>query len=598
MTCAPASWGGTNEKGIRDHMSRFNQGHQQRVFDPVLLAGQPQPSVMPLSERSIEFVFMCCCQSPTFLAEARLAIQPHHFDEAAETHFSILWKVLCQAADAYNATMTFETLAAMLDATLVSDGRLRAEVEYDLLRADQFGLLWSMINCPVQPMDLLHGRTVLRQFLHERAVVTPLRRFMAQGFNGSYAETLPNFLQSVQDQAERIQSMDVLPLVSVTPARGSAIEPPNVFNRTGIPWIDQGLGGQRVGDANGILGVTGGGKTTLAIHMAVESARTAWAEACESQQAPGLTIFITGEEEGKKITPRVQSAAFQISRRKLETLSDWGQLSTPGNLEAYERALGQVQGEQLSEVERYDIGCMWLSKTFELLDFSGSEKFPHAGEGYITEMVGMIDRIQQRTQQPIRSIFIDWAGTLCRRYMDANNMDDSRLRHLLSAFGANVRRQLAERFRCTAWIMHQVKAESCDKSPTKLMHHTDSAECKAFAVELSVCGCIGVPDQATGCRYINWSKVRYVPTHNISPSILRINDTFASIDEVSHRYGVDETGLRFVTQEDLRQLAGTEATHERRAVMSGPPGMRRDMEPQNGQGTAASGADLSLLDNF
>ena len=577
-------------------MSRFNQG--QRGNDPVLLAGLPQPSVMPLSERSIEFIFMCCCQSPPFLAEARLAIQPHHFDEGTETHFSILWKVLCQAADSYGCQMTFETLAAMLDATLVADGRLRAEVEYDLLRADQFGLLWSMINCPVQPMDLLHGRTVLRQFLHERAVVTPLRRFMAQGFNGSYAETLPTFLQTVQDQANRIQAMDAMPLVSVTPARGTPLEPANEFQRTGIPWIDNSLGGQRVGDANGIIGVTGGGKTTLAIHMAVESARTAWAEATERQQTPGLTIFITGEEEGKKIRPRVQSAAFQISRRKLETLTDWSQLSTPGNLEPYERNLGQVQGEQLSEVERYDIGSMWLSKTFEMFDLSGSEKFPHAGEGYIPEMVGFIDRLQQQRQQPIRSIYIDWAGTLCRRYMDANNMDDSRLRHLLSSFGQLVRRQLAEKFRCAAWIMHQVRAEDCDKSPTKLMHHSQSSECKAFAVELSVCGCIGVPDKSTGCRYINWSKVRYAPDQNITPSILRINDTFASIDEVSHRYGVDETGLRFVTQEDLRQLAGTEATHERRAAMSGPPGMRRDMEPQNGQGTAASGADLSVLDSY
>ncbi len=130
--------------------------------------------------------------------------------------------------------------------------------------------------------------------------------------------------------------------------------------------------------------------------------------------------------------------------------------------------------------------------------------------------------------------------------------------------------------------MHQIKTSMLTAAPTKLFHHGDAAEATAFAAELSVCGCIGVPDRETGCRRLNWSKVRYRPGEEVQPLTIKIHRQFSMIDNVTHQYGVDDSGTRFALLTDIARTQGAEAARARVPASAGPRGLRSRPDPGDG----------------
>jgi len=204
-------------------------------------------------------------------------------------------------------------------------------------------------------------------------------------------------------------------------------------------------------------------------------------------------------------------------------MQDWDELTTQANLEPYERRLSLSPSggnEVRSEWERHQQNYPCLRDCFELFDMSGSEQFPHAGEGFVPEIVANIEAVlRQRHHPQLRSVFIDWAGILVQRHMSAIGARDDALRHYLTRFIGECRRNIAEAFSCTVWVMHQIKGSMITASPTKLFHHGEAAEASAFGAEMSVCACIGAPDRETGCRRLNFSKVRSSPWSDHSPRL-------------------------------------------------------------------------------
>jgi len=557
--------------------------NQQLSLDPALIAQQPQPTEAALEPQSIEWMLICCAHNPQLLSEARSLIGSHHF-LPHESPLRLIWEAVCRSYDEVGG-VTFETLAHYADVALRNDPNstlTQQQVQY-IFQPDPAGLIFNIAqpDAEMNDLNIQHGRKVLKQFAHERTVVDPLRRVMHPGFNAGIPANLPAFLKTIEQQQTRLSTLDSLPLVTAAPEFGSAIAQPMVFKATGIPFVDTPLGGQRVGDANGIIGVTGGGKTTLAVHMAASMANACYVEAKENGTEPELVVYITVEESAQKLWPRLWSAAFSIPREKLETMTDWNILSTQANMQMYEQRNQQDQKHPLSESERYQMGQVWLNKCFHLLDLSGSEEHPEAGRGGIDEIVGYVYRIAEQTGRRIRAVFIDYAGLVVEQYLQSQGgMDERNYRLLLKTFGNDCRKRIAEQFGTTCWIVHQLKGDVGKSSPIKLMHHTDAAESKDFAVNLAVCGCIGTPDPRSGCRRLNWSKLRYRPNEKVAPVTLKIHDMFATMFDASSLFQIDEAGRQFITRDDAREIGGTEAATQRQQAMTGPGGMRNTSRPQ------------------
>lgn len=545
--------------------------HQRNQHDPALIAQQPLQTQAALAPSAIEWLLICFANDQQLFQEARELIAPHHF-KPNETPLRIMYEALCLSHDRYNGA-TYETVASIVSDMLAQDQRvILTDVQQQIIfRRDEHGLIWQICNPTDVATEITNrafSRDLLRRFAHERTIVEPLRHVMNPGFNQGVPAGLDKFLTTINTQQSRLSTLNLIPEANLTPSIGTPLVSSSVFVKTGVPFIDEPFKGQRVGDCNGIIGPTGGGKTTLAVHMAVAGAKQAWAEAQLSGQTPGLTIFITAEESAEKLRPRIWSAFFSIPRSKLEVLTDWGELTQPGRLDPYELKMQDAQQYKLSEIERYQLCAPQLESCLRVLDLSGSEAFPNAGAGYIPELVSYLSRYQV----PIRAVYIDYAGIFCERFMQSQGMDEKNYRYLLKTFGDRCRLEIAARFNCTVWVLHQLKGAVGKAAPTKLMHHSEAGESADFANNMAVCGCLGIADPHTGCRRLNWSKCRYVSADKIVPPTLRINDQFALMEDVSTLFLPTDSG-QFLSPSDRREVHSA-ADLTRHIPVGGPPGMR------------------------
>lgn len=527
--------------------------------EPALIAQQVQPATPKMTTQLIDVMFIGMCRSMSFFDEVHRFLKPDYFP-LVEGHYRVLFDVMCQLRPRHNLFNHTLLYTECFDYINTNPTACDISLSERLLRKDGYGLLFVAFTEQVDRVSLTQCRDYLQRFLFERIVASPLRMFMETVAKDATPTNLTMFLDVLQDRRREIQTVDTLPVVDIMPDADQEMEPPSIFNKTGVDFIDKPLGGQREGDANGILGVTGAGKSTLAAHMGVSMARTEFARAQKAGCLPRISVIFTYEEDAKKMKPRIWSAAAQIRRDKLEQLTKpREQLTHAGCLEEYELKLAGDGEDKEGEYERWQKARCWLRETLWIVDMSGSEKFPNAGSGYVEEIASVLEGIKLLTGgRDYLSVLIDFAGLVCERYQQAQQMDDSRLRHLLKGFGDQCRREISERFRCTTWIFHQIAPSKATESPTKALHHSMAAEAKAFAEFLSLCGCLGIPDSKTGCRLLNWSKTRYARTETVEPVLLRINDLFACFENVADAYQVDEAGRAFVATEIARRFHGDE----------------------------------------
>lgn len=543
--------------------------------DPAIAAQRPlntQPKIQPAA---LEWLLISCVHDLQFFAEVRQLIAPHHF-HPYEAPLRIAFEAMCISVDSYSG-ITFDTLRTITD-SLISQNQsiVLTDVQKNLIfRNDEEGLLYQLTNPVGIVFDSVNqrlARDLLRRFAHERTVVDPLRHVMNPGFNQGVPSNLEGFLDKINKQTARLTTLQQVPEVDIAPAIGTQLQQSNIFQQTGISWIDNALGGQREGDCNGLIGPTGGGKTTLAIHMAAAAAKQCWTDAQTTGEKPRLVVFFSAEEAGVKLRPRLWSVFFQIARDKLERLNDWSTLTTQDRLDQYEIDMQKEQPYKLSETERYMMYSPQLQQCLKIVDVSGSEEFPNAGNGFIPELVSYLSRYDQ----PIHSVFIDYAGILCERYMNASGKTDPfYYRQLLKGFGDQCRKQISEAFKCTTWVLHQAKGDAGNTSPTRLMHHTDAGESKDFAVNMAVCGCLGVEDPTSGCRRFDFSKVRYKSHEDVPPLVLRINDRFAKMEDVTSQYVIDKAKRRFLKANEANAINGLGAV----LPQAGPAGLARDDNP-------------------
>lgn len=565
--------------------------------DTITVAQQslgPEDRVVPAM---LDVIFMALLRNTAFQDEARRFVSVNQFNPVTEAHYALLWDVLTHM-QAEGLACSSTTVCTEIHRVLHNNPMcIHPSFHPLLLQQDQQGLVWSAFTSPDADIDVNAARVYLRQFLRERLIATPLRRFMEGVEPGETPMGLDDFLTTLGRQREMIQSLHTLPLVATVPGLTDTLAPSAVMHPSGIDWIDSRITGFREGDVVGVLGVTGGGKSTLGAHIAVAGAKREYTHASREGREGRWIAFFTYEEDVKKMQPRIWSAGMQIKRDRLADLTNPSvQLSTRESLQDYERNLfGPNSTETSCEQERWQAASVWLNKHLALFDMSGSSDFPNAGKGYIPEVVAYLDAYQQRMQTFPLTVILDYVGLMCRNYIAHNNMREEQLRTLLTEFGNTARREIAERFRCTVVGLHQIAPSEGGKSPIALLHHTMAQESKAFAENMAACACIGNADQQTGCRRINWSKIRYKPQEQVEPITVRINDEYSLMDDVSAAYVVDEASRRFITHDAAAQMHGSAAvaagaaTAEARAtqVSANPPAIETHMgraAPGGGEG--------------
>lgn len=524
--------------------------------------GRHQPVI---TKDDLVFLFIHLLRCRSVYLDAKELLVPTHFNAATESHFAVMWAAAVSLIETYG-NVTYSALRYEIIRRLSSDQfAVSKALEFELLREDHYGILYSIMNVPDQDLMPAMASDVLRRLLQERAVVRPLQQRLQQSHN-SYPTDIAALMAEINNRVTRIQGIGVLPVASQMQPWGSQLTvSPQIYNPTGIGFIDRYIRGQRPGDCNGALGVFGAGKTTLAIQYCMSQAKLFWS--ANQQGACPLSVMVSYEEETEKLLPRLWSCAARIHRARIELLmgGQWSQLSRAGNLNQYDHD-AQPDNVQLgmpvaSEHERYEAASVWYNRAFVLVDMSGAPPFEGAGRGGVSELRAVLDRISAARGQPIGSVYIDYAKIMASRYMQYNNIRQDDFRFQIGGLGNKLREQIAIPMGATVWLAHQFAPDQNKRAPTTLLSHEDASESKSFAENMPLCMCLGVRDKGTGCSIINWSKMRYgAEDHTqLPPAIVKIDWRYSVLDDVSEAYTLDLTSRSIVDRQAANQLGGTSA---------------------------------------
>lgn len=530
----------------------------QEIRDVVAYSQRPLVTEQALESSAIEFLLIICGTNKTLYLETKRQLQLNYFrdDEAIQ---KVVWLAIDESWQQFHG-VTYETLSTLVQREITTNGMVLMQHHIaGLFTRSNEGLLHAIANpdITVTGTNSELARDTLRRLVIARGVFSPMRRIMQTVGQNQVPSDLYNILTSATKVHMQANAVSELPVVDMAPEFGSQLESQVELVSSGTQFIDTALGGQRDGEVLGILGPTGGGKTTLGVHLAVANANWCWVTGQTAGKRPKFVIYVTAEESAVLLRPRVWSAFFRMQRGRAATPDPFSIMTTPDTLLPYERDDQRGQARVMSESERYVLRRPILNTCFAVLDISGSAEFPNAGTGYIDELEAHITRlVEARDGQELSMVVIDYAGIIVQRHMEFNGTDEKKRRILLKYFGNNCKRQIAERFKCAVWVLHQLNGDVAvgAGTATKRITHSEASDSKSFAENLVACGVLGNADPNHGIRLLNWSKTRNKANETVVPTMLKIHPDFSLMMDVSDQYVVSTSGSGFMSASEAASV--------------------------------------------
>ena len=157
-----------------------------------------------------------------------------------------------------------------------------------------------------------------------------------------------------------------------------------------------------------------------------------------------------------------------------------------------------------SEQERYEHVRQIFERHCRVLDRARSTCLPldQRPVDFVREQLEEVAK-----NGPIRGVVIDTLGTLVKQFSPVGDENsDERIRDLIGSFASEAREQIADRFQCSVWLLHDLNDVAHYRSPVARQSHLFAADCNHFGRDLDVCVAIGNLDCITGVFLIHRSK--------------------------------------------------------------------------------------------
>lgn len=461
------------------------------------------PEVTPrLSVDDIEMMLLHIIRLPNLFIQARNQLKPEHFDNRVEIEYAVLWRavltVSSKSANKLPENGAVRRLSAEIKRMLnINPDLLITEQLEDLIDNDNGFVPW-IYSVAENELFETEGRTLLETFLRERTVIDPLKQFI-NDIGDANPININNMLNSIKEQQLKIQTVRKDPIQVALPDNWEI--KPIELTPIHVPFLDAYMGGQANGEAYGILGPTGVGKTTLGIMIAVEGALYQQIIAPSDSEMRHWYFFTFESSVDPEIRSRVISYAAKIDRN---VLMKGEKLSTSDTLKKYELERWRDNlkaGQKMpGETERYEAVKPKLQRNLWLVDMSGSDPDnPSVGSGGVEEIADLLAMEADKGKR-IGGVVIDYVGIAVKRQLDAAGIAYDQLRHYVGGYGDKVRRLISAQFKCPAWLLHQFTGEVNKRAPTAKMHHADAAEAKNFADNLWYCFNLGTKSNENVCQ--------------------------------------------------------------------------------------------------
>jgi hypothetical protein len=337
---------------------------------------------------------------------------------------------------------------------------------------------------------------------------------------------------------------------------------PSPLFSTGCEIFDRLIGGQADGETYGFIAPIGAGKTTVAIQLAVATARIL-SRAADNGGTLRHSYFFSYEDTIHAHACRALCFASEIDR-------DQGSFppvpqSCRGSLKPYEieryRREGKCDIINLpGERERLEAAYSDLNRNFHLVDFNSLSK---KGPGYrgIAEIKAYLEtQIEKSGHQP-GMVVIDYCGKAVEREIEFEGGDLLReFSGRIGEFTKGCRTSIASHFGVPVWITHQVRGAAIGKPANAELGVGDAAESRVFADSLNFLFAMAQPDSGHHVARLNLAK----SSRNFNSArseLVRVNGPFARIDPAGAEYTVDSRTRRITPI-----LANNTARTSRRAT--------------------------------
>lgn len=351
-------------------------------------------------------------------------------------------------------------------------------------------------------------------------------------------DRLDSFFKDMAQQAELAQSVTMEALSEPFPENDPLLHGAVIRHPTGISTFDMYMqGGQSPGEVYGFCGPPGSCKTMVGIQLAVSAALYYQTLPSDKSSKPPMVYLVLWEGPMDYIKRRILSFCAEIDIRSLEQGFD--RLSTgEADLKDYERlryASSAFTGQKrLSERERLDIARKRLNTNFRIIDFTGQGGQQAQASLLCGGARAVIDKDQQQNDQcGVGLIVLDYAGLAVRKYLAAHGRKMEELRHHLVAWGGNAKAELAERFQCPVWCLHQLGTEAAARPAGSVPKMTDSAEARNFLENMDFGFYVGVPNKDNLCVV---AMVKQRRAGRMPERIWQIDGRFNKVIDVSQSY--------------------------------------------------------------
>lgn len=500
----------------------------------------------PLSPAEMEDLMVYLLRSGPVRNQAVSMLSPQHFDPEKEAHYAALWKTVQNMADRYPNSLNYRAVRNEVLRELRARGdEIDLSLQADLIsepRLDRrIGFLYHAFQV-VQDhqLDSRYGIDLLQQFLTDRAVSMPLRSLFYEA-DRRVPLNLTDVLDQARTSAAMIQASQSNPRKAFLPDDWA---PQKIVGLpTGLGFIDRPLqGGQVPGEIFTVLGPYGGGKTTLAIQLAIESAKLFQRVALETGE-PLRHVHYFGYEDGEEMyRARAHANAAEIPRDTLEASDGWAGLSSTGALKGYEVEMYNRRNTpdaiRFGERERLQAAGRLLNPNFHIMDMRND-----AGWGGIPEIVALLEQDQQQEIRP-GLVIVDYIGAVVKRQVDsAQGKGDPRSAITLgvNSFPMMAKQRIGAKFNVPVWLMHQYSAPSNKRTAGSKMHHTDSADGRAVGENSDFCLCLGTRDPQTHVFMAEWTKGRRTAAFG-QQLLLQMEGAFARLRDASSEFVLDPVG--------------------------------------------------------
>jgi hypothetical protein len=521
-----------------------------------------------LKQRRDDLVILCICRG-SLCSEARLLLKPEHFSLPDEKPHRMIIRHLWRLLDGNLYAPGQVPYAALYDALAAEFVTLKpaeldepwvGETINDPTQAGwegaEPGLLWQAYARDPVTYDDAYAFETLKLFLEERVVVDAVAGLVATTAGARVPLDHTAQLTAILATARRIESVGTSPFRLPMPP--GWLPTPLIVFPTGAAWIDDVLGGQTVGDVNGLIGMFGGGKTTALTQIAVGSAIHFLEEAKESGARPRIALLVSYEEHEETILPRIMSCAARISKTRLEQMGDLSELSRRGQLRDYEITMYREEREHDSanldgEYERFIKASAWVNEALRIVDMRDGGR----GYGWVDELAACIERFRDENQVEIGVVCLDYVNAMVRRYVDTlPRITDATLRDKIQKTPLLVEEKIARRFQCPVWLAQQFSGEANKKAPTARMMLADASEARSFGENLVFCVAFGATDPKTGVMQTTFVKSRRLGKQG-KTVLTRLEGDLGRIRPVDHLYVVHND--RIVERRLVKQMLGATA---------------------------------------